>query len=77
MKDKLYTLPSVTKKCYIFRHNNRSFVYQEIYDHNGHIGSTKWKVLITKIKLNGMERDRVLLDAIQYFKNNHPMFQSK
>jgi hypothetical protein len=68
--------PSVTKKSYLFRHNNRPFLYQEIYDHNGELENTKWKVLVTKNNLSSPMRDKVLLDAINYFKDNHPMFKT-
>jgi hypothetical protein len=72
----LYPLPSVTKKSYLFRYNYHPFLYQEIYDHNGELEATKWKVLIAKTKLNGIKRDKILLDAMQYFKDNHPIFKS-
>jgi hypothetical protein len=77
MKSFVLLKPSLVKKSYFFRHNDLPFLYQEIFGYDDILETTKWKVLVSEKKLDGAKRDRVLLNAINYFKDNHPLFQIK
>jgi hypothetical protein len=66
----------IVKKSYRFFYRDNMFYYQEVFV-DGVLHHTKWKNVSSKSHLGAYERNELMAGAIEYFKNNHPIFKNE